>query len=135
MATTDRPAPEPDRAPCPCGRGDSYGDCCGPLHRGERRAPSAEALMRSRYTAFAIGDAGHLVRSWHPSTAPEHVDLDPEEQWDRLEIVATTGGGPFDSEGTVTFRAHHHRGGRAGVLAEHSRFVREDGRWLYLDGS
>jgi SEC-C motif-containing protein len=67
-------APAP--AVCPCGSGDAFARCCGPLLAGEP-APSAERLMRSRYTAFARGDAAHLARTWHPRTRPERVDVDP----------------------------------------------------------
>lgn len=89
--------------------------------------------MRSRYSAFAVGDRDHLLRSWHPSTRPRHLDLDPEIEWVRLEILSSTDGTPFHKEGTVDFRAVHRRGGREEVLAEHSRFVRDEGAWVYLD--
>ncbi|SCG53670.1 SEC-C motif-containing protein [Micromonospora halophytica] len=89
--------------------------------------------MRSRYTAFAVGDADYLLRSWHSSTRPARLRLDPAQQWTRLEIVDTERGSLFDSEGTVTFRAHYRESGRPGTLDERSRFVREDGRWVYLD--
>lgn len=118
---------------CPCGSGDNYAACCGPILDG-RAAPSAERLMRSRYTAFAVGDADHLLRSWHPSTRPRRVDLDPDVRWLRLMIVAKDAGGPFDAEGTVTFEAIHRDAGARGVLRERSRFVREDGHWYYVDG-
>lgn len=119
---------------CPCGLGEPYDDCCGPLHAGEREAATAEQLMRSRYSAFAVGDADYLLRTWHPTTRPAELDLDPAQRWLRLEIVDRTGGGPFDAEGTVDFRAHHRRGGATSVLAEHSRFTREGKTWLYVDG-
>lgn len=90
--------------------------------------------MRSRYSAFAVGDAAYLLRSWHSRTRPKTLTLDPGQRWTRLEIVAATGGGVFHTEGTVEFRAHYRAGGRRGVLHERSRFLREDGRWVYLDG-
>ena len=90
--------------------------------------------MRSRYSAFAVGDAAYLLRSWHPSTRPDVMRLDPAQHWERLEIIATTGGGLLDAEGTVEFRAHYRIGTRRAVLHERSRFVRYDGRWTYLDG-
>ncbi|MEU7172640.1 YchJ family protein [Micromonospora tulbaghiae] len=120
-------------AACPCGTGRPYADCCGPVHRGEATAASAEALMRSRFSAFALGDAAYLRHSWHSSTRPDRLELDRGTRWTRLEIVEAGQGGLFDSAGTVRFRAHYREGGRAGVLAEHSRFAREDGRWVYLD--
>ena len=90
--------------------------------------------MRSRYTAFAVGDVDHLRRSWHPSTRPVRLDLDPHLRWLRLDILATTGGGPFDTEGVVEFEAIHRDAAGRGVLHERSRFVREERQWYYLDG-
>jgi len=89
--------------------------------------------MRSRYSAYAVLDDEYLRHSWHPSTRPRRIALDPELAWVELEIVAVDGGGPFDQEGTVEFRAHHQRDGRPGVLHEVSRFTRVDRRWVYLD--
>ncbi len=86
--------------------------------------------MRSRYTAFATGDAAYLLRSWHPSTRPAELSLDPRQRWRRLEVLATSGGGLLHTEGTVEFRAHHDHG----ALHERSRFRRADGHWTYLDG-
>jgi SEC-C motif-containing protein len=125
--------PTPTR--CPCLSGLPYAECCGPLHRGERSAPTAEALMRSRYSAFAVGDAAYLRGTWHPSTRPADLDLDPEVHWRRLDVLATAAGGPFDTAGTVEFRATYRDARGAGTLHEVSRFVREDGAWSYLDGS
>lgn len=90
--------------PCPCGWGRAYGECCGPIHEGRAAAPTAEALMRSRYSAFAVGDEPYLLRSWHPSTRPALLELDPDQRWLRLEILATEGGSAFHSEGSVEFR-------------------------------
>jgi SEC-C motif-containing protein len=89
--------------------------------------------MRSRYTAFSLGDEAHLLRSWHASTRPASVRLVPGQRWTGLEVLATVAGDLLDKEGEVEFRAHHERGGRSGVLHELSRFVRDDeGRWVYL---
>ncbi|MCW3842060.1 YchJ family protein [Micromonospora yasonensis] len=119
--------------PCPCGGGRPYADCCGPVHRGASTAATAEALMRSRYSAFAVGDADYLLRSWHSSTRPARLRLDPGTRWTRLEVVGADRGGLFDSTGTVAFRAHYREAGRPGSIDERSRFVREDGSWVYLD--
>ncbi|WLS43718.1 YchJ family protein [Micromonospora profundi] len=119
---------------CPCGSGQAYADCCAPAHGGDKPAPTAETLMRSRFSAFALGDADYLLRSWHSSTRPTSLELDPGQRWIRLEIVETERGGLLDATGTVTFRAHYRDAGRTGTLTETSRFVREDGRWVYLDG-
>ncbi|GAA3005006.1 YchJ family metal-binding protein [Kitasatospora albolonga] len=123
----------PDTAPCPCGREAAYGACCGPLHRGEKAAATAEQLMRSRYSAFAVHDEPYLLRSWAAATRPGSLDFDPGLVWERLEVLATTEGGAFHTEGTVTFRAHYRDGGEEGSMREHSRFVREEGAWVYLD--
>ena len=88
--------------------------------------------MRARYSAFAVGDAGYLLRTWHPSARPKSLTLDPSLRWTRLAVLETHGGGLFDSDGTVRFRAIYVQEGRRGVLAETSRFVREDGFWTYL---
>jgi SEC-C motif-containing protein len=104
------------------------------LHEGTATAATAEQLMRSRYSAFALGDAGYLLATWHPRTRPTTLDLDPDVRWTGLEVLATTGGSPLGTEGTVEFRAHHVVGGRAGAQHERSRFLRDGGRWRYLDG-
>ncbi|MEE2033486.1 YchJ family protein [Rhodococcus chondri] len=98
-----------------------------------RPAPSAEQLMRSRYTAFAVGDVDYLRRTWHPSTRPARLELDTDRRWTGLDIMRTTGGGFLHTEATVEFRAHSVHRNQPDVLHEHSRFVREEGRWLYLD--
>jgi SEC-C motif-containing protein len=116
---------------CPCGLGEEYDSCCGRYHRGAS-APTAEQLMRSRYTAFALGDAGYLLRTWHPSARPRTLKLDPECLWNRLAVLETTGGGLFDTAGTVSFRAIYVLEGKRHVLTENSKFVREGKRWLYL---
>jgi SEC-C motif-containing protein len=127
--------PGTDGSPrCPCLSGLPYDECCEPLHLGTATAPTAERLMRSRYSAFAIGDPAYLLETWHPSTRPETLELDPDQRWYRLDILARTRGGMLDSTGTVEFRASYRRDGVAGEQHEVSRFVREDRRWLYLDG-
>ena len=87
--------------------------------------------MRSRYSAYALGDASYLLRSWHPTTRPHAVPLDAALTWTGLEVVQATGG-LLDTVGTVHFRASHLRRGARGVLEEHSRFARDGGRWAYL---
>ncbi|MFF2215995.1 YchJ family protein [Streptomyces antibioticus] len=114
---------------CPCGLPQAYDDCCGRYHSGGA-APTAEALMRSRYCAFVKGDAGYLVRTWHPRTRPEGLELDPGMRWTGLEVLAVDGGTAFHANGTVEFRASY----RGGALHEVSRFERVDGAWVYVDG-
>ena len=89
--------------------------------------------MRSRSSAFAEGDTDYLLRTWHPSTRPKSLDLDPDQRWLRLDILGRSGGGPLESEGTVEFVAYYRYGRERQSLHEHSRFVREHGRWLYVD--
>lgn len=90
--------------------------------------------MRSRYSAFAVGDADYLRRTWHPDTRPRELALDDGLRWTGLEIVDTDRGGPFESSGVVEFRAHYRDGARRAVLHERSSFVREGGEWRYLRG-
>ncbi|MFJ7902534.1 YchJ family protein [Streptomyces sp. NPDC096198] len=115
---------------CPCGLPEPYEKCCGRFHSGAAAAPTAEALMRSRYSAFVRAEAGYLLRTWHPRTRPARLDLDPGTRWTGLEILGTADGSAFHSTGTVTFRASY----RGGALTEHSRFERVDGAWVYIDG-
>ena len=109
---------------CHCGLPAPYGACCGRFHAGTA-APTAERLMRSRYSAYVVGDRGYLLRTWHPTTRPAAVETG--SGWLRLEVLDSSGG-LLDTEGEVRFRAHH----LGGVLEEHSRFVRDSGRWSYL---
>ena len=122
-------------AGCPCGSGLAYHVCCGPQHAGGNTAPTALSLMRSRYSAFAVGDVDYLLATWHPSTRPESVQLDPEVQWRRLQIRDVIDGGEADDAGTVEFVAHYWDAGRReyGRQHENSSFVREGRRWLYLE--
>mgnify|MGYP002713033755 CR=1 FL=1 len=117
--------------PCPCTSGLSFEACCGPIIRGEENARTALALMRSRYTAYVLGDADYLRASWHASTRPAELHLAVNESgWCGLEILHCESGRPGDVSGRVHFRAR----ARQGVLEENSRFRFEDGCWYYLDG-
>lgn len=119
---------------CMCLSGEPYAMCCGRFHSGNAEAATAEQLMRSRYSAFVLRDGPYLLRTWHPDKAPANLDLDPDLQWRRLDIVATNRGGPLDVQGTVEFKAWFRHGNERGIHHEVSRFVRENGRWFYLDG-
>ncbi|WNI14526.1 YchJ family protein [Actinacidiphila sp. ITFR-21] len=133
---TPGPAPHSRAgAPCPCGLGAPYGECCGPFHSGRAAAPTAERLMRSRYSAFAVGDAGYLLRTWSAGTRLGSLDLDPRVRWTGLEILGTTGGSAFHREGTVEFVARCRVGAETAEQRENSAFVREDGRWVYVGGA
>jgi SEC-C motif-containing protein len=119
---------------CPCGSGSPYAACCGPLLDGQA-AETAEALMRSRYTAYAVGDLDHLFRTWHPRTRPEELRSSPEVVWVGLEVLATRGGGRDHDAGTVEFRATFGIGHGEQLLHETSYFERRGGRWVYVDGA
>lgn len=119
---------------CPCRKKSetrSYAACCQPFHKGERAAPSAEALMRSRYSAFAFCDAAYLAATWHPSTRPATIEFNPGQAWLMLRIIAASTDG---DAATVEFSAKSRIGTDSFTLQEVSRFVREGGRWLYVDG-
>ncbi|MEP6815741.1 MAG: YchJ family metal-binding protein [Marmoricola sp.] len=117
---------------CPCDTGAVYRTCCGPLHDGDPAA-TALALMRSRYSAYALDLADYVFRTWHPRTRP--VDLPPTSgvMWVGLEILATVAGGVSDDTGTVEFRAQFRNVEGQHSLRETSRFTRRAGQWVYVD--
>jgi SEC-C motif-containing protein len=112
----------------------AFAACCGRWLGAEASAaiPDAESLMRSRYTAFVRGDAGHLLDTWHPSTRPATLEPDPAVRWLGLEVRSHRLQDATHAE--VEFVARSRSGGRAHRLHERSRFVREDGHWYYVDG-
>lgn len=126
--------------PCPCGRLDARGrplpfaSCCGPYLAdfAGRPAPDAESLMRSRYSAFVREDAGYLLATWHRNHRPPSVEFEPRLKWLGLDVrehrVLDAG------HAEVEFIARSRLAGRAHRLHERSRFVREQGRWYYLEG-
>jgi SEC-C motif-containing protein len=125
--------------PCPCGRTDARGKplvfahCCGPFLAGQP-APDAHSLMRSRYTAYVLGDERYLRATWLPETCPQDVSADPSTRWLGLEVRATE---TIDADhAQVEFVARYRVLGRGARLHERSRFVRDaQGRWLYVDGT
>ena len=131
--------PFSDSAPCPCGRQNarrqplSLGDCCGRyLDHWDRPAPDAESLMRSRYSAFTQERADYLLATWAAEHRPAALDFDPGARWLGLEVRAQQATGEHRAE--VEFVARWRVAGRAVRLHEKSRFVREAGRWYYVDG-
>lgn len=130
---------------CPCSSGEVYGACCGRFlgefaASGALTAPAPEQLMRSRFTAFATGNAAYLLASWHPSTRPAALELEDDIRWYRLDILGASGG-PFDASGTVEFVAYYRSvpGVPAeervkGSMHELSRFEKVGGAWFYVDG-
>jgi SEC-C motif domain protein len=123
----------PAPTPCPCGLPAHYEACCGRFHDG-LNAPTPEALMRSRYSAFALGLGDYLLATWHVTTRPAALDVHtpPQPRWIGLKVLESN---LQDSEhGTVHFIATCRVGGRAQRMEERSRFVRENGQWFYVDG-
>jgi SEC-C motif domain protein len=139
MAKPDTRDPSPSQAPCPCGSGRRLAACGAPVLAGAP-APSAEALMRSRYSAHVLGDADYLARSRCPQSqaaggdAAADAALDASIRWLDLRILRTEGGGASDTEGVVEFIARYKQHGRAERLHEVSRFRRSGEGWCYLDG-
>lgn len=122
----------PAELPCPCGSGAPLVACCGRFLEGKADAPDAERLMRSRYSAF-VGERGdYLLATWHASRRPPAIDFDTGAKWLGLEVRRHQSTGPDSAE--VEFVARWRVGGRAVRLHECSRFVREGGRWYYVDG-
>ena len=128
----------PTAAACPCGRLDvrgrpaSFDACCGRFLDQGQAAPDAEHLMRSRYSAFVLGRVAYLNASWHPSTRPADLTLEPGVKWLGLEVRRHR---QIDADhAEVEFVARSRIGGRAQRLHETSRFVREGGQWFYVDG-
>jgi len=123
-------------SPCPCGSGLPLNLCCQPLLNHEQQATTAVALMRSRYTAYTLGDEDYLLHTWHSSTRPAQLGLHNDPQtWQRLKIIATATGQAADDNGEVEFIAIYKINGRAERLHERSRFAREDQQWRYIDGN
>jgi len=124
-----------DAQPCPCGSGHPLAACCGRYHAGELagQAPDAEALMRSRYSAFVLDRLDYLLESWHPDTRPASIEPnEPGLRWLGLDVRRHVQ--QDETHATVEFVARSKIGGRAHRLHEISRFERIDGRWHYLDG-
>lgn len=122
---------------CPCGSGNNYQDCCQPRHDGTQPAPTPEALMRSRYSAYVLELWRYLYNSWDPQTRPTRKSLSKSEStdWQGLEIVSTTEGGAMHDAGTVEFKAFwKDQTGEIHSLHERSRFRRDGGKWVYIDG-
>ncbi|MFZ3019556.1 MAG: YchJ family metal-binding protein [Gallionella sp.] len=122
---------KPKTTLCPCGAPD-YAACCGRYHGGIP-APDAEALMRSRYSAYVLKLEPYLLATWHATTRPATLDLAADNiKWLELEVKEHSPGD--EDRATVEFIARYKVGGRAQRLHEVSRFAFEDGRWYYVDG-
>lgn len=134
MAKVDRSNRHAANTLCPCGSVAFAVDCCFPYIEGLSQASSAEQLMRSRYVAYATGHESYLLDTWHTSTRPSSLGLDTEAptRWLGLDIKRHQI--QDDDHAIVEFVARYKLGGRAYRLHETSRFVREGGRWFYIDG-
>ena len=129
----------PDTSFCPCGSGKALDACCGPVIQSTS-APTAESLMRARYSAHVLGEYEYLEKSVHSATR-DTVDTEKMHrwsesvQWNGLEIISTEAGGENDESGKVSFAAHYEVNGIAQEMREDAEFVREDGEWRYMDGT
>ncbi|NOX42718.1 MAG: hypothetical protein GXP19_03160 [Gammaproteobacteria bacterium] len=127
-------------AVCPCGSAKEYQICCGPYINKSISMPlvpqTAEKLMRSRYTAYVIHNEKYLSESWHHTTRPINISAGQEPvKWVDLTIINTIDGKPGDSEGVVEFIARYKANGKMMKLHEISCFIKENGRWFYLDAA
>jgi len=115
--------------PCYCGTEQPYENCCAAFIEGKQSAPSAETLMRSRYSAYAQHNEDYILSTWHASTRPQSLSINSDSpvKWIRLKVISSS----YD---TVEFIAWYKHNGKAHQLHELSRFIFEDQRWYYLDG-
>lgn len=120
---------------CLCGSNLDYQNCCGLYHSGEKTPLTAEALMRSRFVAYAMHNGDYLKATWDVNKRPAAIDFSKDTaQWQRLEIVSVNKGGINDDKGVVEFKAYYVLEGKEGVMNETSRFKKVAQRWFYLDG-
>lgn len=121
-------------APCPCGAGRAFDECCGPFLSGVAAAPTPEALMRSRYTAYAVGDDAYVLATWDEATRPAVLFEEGEARpkWILLRVTDAKPVAEGADTGEVTFTATARTSQGAMRLSERSLFQRKDGRWLYV---
>ena len=121
-----------NKSDCPCGSNKAYQACCAPYISGNAFAPTAEALMRSRFTAYTLNDEAYLRATWDERTCPkERITHDEPTKWLGLEVKKHE---TQEKEAYVEFVARYKIGGKAHRLHERSRFVKYDGKWFYVDG-
>ena len=124
---------------CACNSGLPYAECCEPFITGQRNAPTAEALMRSRYAAYAVHAIDYIVETCMPGEK-NRIDIGQTRIWSEkstwlgLKILSTEKGGPDDTEGTVEFQALYEMDGLRDNHHEKARFKKQDGRWFYDEG-
>lgn len=125
---------------CPCGTGKLFKECCDVFINGDAQPPTAEALMRSRYSAFVVEEPDYIFETHDPSTRDD-VDLEEirawsaQSYWEGLNIVAKEGGEESDTTGKVEFVAHYTAGNKEHHHHELSTFNKKDGRWYFTDGA
>ena len=125
-----------DNTLCLCGSEINVADCCALFHLGVKAAPTAETLMRSRFSAYAMQNEAYLLETWDSNKRPDNINFSKEGdvEWSKLEIINKKKGGKKDSKGIVEFKAYYTLDGDEYVMNEISRFVKKEGKWLYLDG-
>lgn len=125
---------------CPCGSGKSYSDCCEPIISGEKKAETAESLMRARYSAYVKHEIDFIVNSCVRTGDKNDIDMDEtrrwseESEWLGLKIHNKSKGDITDTEGTVEFSARYIRNGLKDEYRELASFKKENGEWLYSEG-
>lgn len=119
---------------CPCGSNRDYAECCARFIDAGQWPLTAEQLMRSRYTAYALKKRDYILSTWHKETAPQDLDLyeDAHVKWVRLNVIRVEQGGEADDTGLVEFEATLKANGRAQKMTELSEFVKQDGHWVYI---
>jgi len=131
-------ATKPEKEKCPCQSNKSYVDCCGRYHKAGKNAPTAEALMRSRYSAYALGNASYLYKTWHPSTRPTLQSLKKlgPQTLIGLKIISTNAGNANDNKGIVVFISSRYSPSLMGEIEQHkekSLFTKLNKKWVYID--
>lgn len=125
---------------CYCCSGEDFADCCQPFLNGNSKPPTAEILMRSRYSAYVLKDVDYILHTTHPSTRKFHdresiKNWAEQTSWQKLEILSTADGNAKDKKGTVEFKAHYlDADSQPHVHHEYSRFLKESGKWFFVDG-
>jgi len=119
---------------CHCGGEVEYQSCCGRYLEAGQHPETAEQLMRSRYTAFVLGNEPYLLATWHASTRPSQVRLNDEQRWLGLSVKNTEYGGTEDASGSVEYVARFKVAGKGHRLHEISQFKRVAGHWFYVNG-
>ncbi len=123
---------------CPCGSGNSYETCCEPMIRGTEPATTAEAMLRSRYTAHAKREVGYIVQTTHPDKRSDEDEKTVDRwtrktEWHSLKILESENGGPEDDEGTLSFEASYTEKGEKRKHQEIATFKKVDGTWYFYD--